>query len=138
MVQIYKKETTIPNYSWFILQLSLKFLHFRAILRIFAPNLQTMEKNILSQNVRRICKERKIQLKELAMKMGVDPSALTRSLGGNTRLDTMQKMASALDVSLKSLVEKQDDVEGFIRIHGKVYQFNSRQELNKLLDRIDV
>ena len=138
MVQIYKKETTIPNISWFILQLSLKFLHFRAIFRIFAPNLQTMEKNILSQNVRRICKERKIQLKELAMKMGVDPSALTRSLGGNTRLDTMQKMASALNVSLKSLLEKQDDVEGFIRIRGKVYQFNSRQELNKLLDGFDV
>ena len=77
-----------------------------------------MEKNILSQNVRRICKERKIQLKELAMKMGVDPSAL--------------------NVSLKSLLEKQDDVEGFIRIRGKVYQFNSRQELNKLLDGFDV
>ena len=138
MVQIYKKETRIPNNSWFILQLSLKFLHFRAILRIFAPYLQTMEKNILSQNVRRICKERKSQLKELAMKMGVDPSALTRSLGGNTRLDTMQKMASALNVSLKSLLEKQDDVEGFIRIRGKVYQFNSRQELNKLLDGFDV
>lgn len=33
--------------------------------------------NILSQNVRRICKERKIQLKELAWRMGVDPAALT-------------------------------------------------------------
>lgn len=93
-----------------------------------------MEKNILSQNVRRICKERKIQLKELALKMGVDPSALTRSLGGNTRLDTMQKMASALDVSLKSLLEQQDDVEGFIRINGNVHQFNSREELYRLLN----
>ena len=33
--------------------------------------------NILSQNVRRICKELKIQLKELAWRMGVDPAALT-------------------------------------------------------------
>jgi hypothetical protein len=47
-------------------------------------------------------------------------------------------MASALNVSLKSLLEKQDDVEGFIRIRGKVYQFNSRHELNKLLDGFDV
>ena len=93
-----------------------------------------MEKNILSQNVRRICKERKIQLKELALKMGVDPSALTRSLGGNTRLDTMQKMASALNVSIKSLLEPQDSVEGFIRIRGNVYQFYSREELYRLLN----
>ena len=92
-----------------------------------------MEQNILSQNVRRICRERKIQLKELAERMDVDPSALTRSLSGNTRLDTMQKMASALGVSLKSLLEPYDDVEGFIRIRGKVYQFNSRSELVELL-----
>lgn len=89
--------------------------------------------NILSQNVRRICKEQKIQLKELAAKMGVDPAALTRALGGNARLDTMQKMATALGVSLKSLFEPMDDVEGFIRIGEHVYQFNSRRELEKIL-----
>ncbi len=89
--------------------------------------------NILSQNVRRICKEQKIQLKELAAKMGVDPAALTRALGGNARLDTMQKMANALGVSMKSLFEPLDDVEGFIRIGEHVYQFNSRRELEKIL-----
>ena len=90
--------------------------------------------NLLSQNVRRICKEQKIQLKELAAKMGIDPAALTRALGGNARLDTMQKMATALGVSMKSLLEPQDDVEGFIRIRDRVYQFNSRDELHKLLN----
>lgn len=89
--------------------------------------------NILSQNVRRICKEQKIQLKELAAKMGVDPAALTRAMGGNARLDTMQKMASALGVSLKSLFEPMNDVEGFIRIGEQVYQFNNRRELEKIL-----
>jgi len=89
--------------------------------------------NLLSQNVRRICKEQKIQLKELAAKMGVDPAALTRALGGNARLDTMQKMATALGVSLKSIFEPMDDVEGFIRIGEHVYQFNSRRELEKIL-----
>lgn len=89
--------------------------------------------NLLSKNVRRICKEQKIQLKELAAKMGVDPAALTRALNGNARLDTMQKMANALGVSMKSLFEPQDDVEGYIRIGEQVYQFNSRRELGKIL-----
>ena len=89
--------------------------------------------NLLSQNVRRICKEQKIQLKELAAKMGVDPAALTRALNGNARLDTMQKMANALGVSLKSLFEPMNDVEGFIRIGEQVYQFYSRKELEKIL-----
>lgn len=89
--------------------------------------------NILSQNVRRICKERKMQLKELAARMGVDPAALTRALGGNCRLDTMQRMASALGVSLKSLFEPMDDIEGYIRIGEQVFQFNSRAELDSIL-----
>ena len=89
--------------------------------------------NLLSQNVRRICKEQKIQLKELAGRMGVDPAALTRALGGNARLDTMQKMANALGVSMKSLFEPHDGVEGYIRIGEQVYQFNSRNELKQLL-----
>ena len=89
--------------------------------------------NLLSQNVRRICKERKLTMKELARQMGVDPAALNRALGGNCRYDTMQKMANALGVSLKSLFEPQDDVEGFIRVGGKVYQFNSKEELNSIL-----
>jgi transcriptional regulator with XRE-family HTH domain len=92
--------------------------------------------NILSQNVRRICKEQKIQLKELAAKMGVDPAALTRALSGNARLDTIQKIANALGVSIKSLFEPLNDVEGYIRISEHVYQFNSKEELNKLIKNI--
>ena len=91
--------------------------------------------SLLSQNVRRICKERKIQMKELAGKMDVDPAALTRALSGNCRYDTMQKMATALGVSLKSLFEPIDDIEGFIRIGEQVYQFNSREELDRLLNK---
>lgn len=46
----------------------------------------------------------------------------------------VHKIAIALGVSMKSLFEPLDDVEGFIRIHGKVYQFNNRIELNALLE----
>lgn len=88
---------------------------------------------LLAQNVKRICKERKLQMKDLAIRMGVDPSALNRALKGNARFNTIEKIANALDVSIKSLFEQTDDVEGFIRIGGKVYQFNSQRELKKIL-----
>jgi len=77
-------------------------------------------------------------MKGLAGKMEVDPAALNRALSGNCRLDTMQKMATALGVSLKSLFEPMDNVEGFIRIGGKVYQFNSRDELDILLSNCEL
>ena len=89
---------------------------------------------ILADNVRRLCKEQGKQMKDLATDMGIDP-ALTRALNGNARLDTVQKIATALGMSVKSLFEPLDDVEGFIRIRGKVYQFNSRNELENLLQK---
>jgi transcriptional regulator with XRE-family HTH domain len=89
---------------------------------------------ILADNVRRLCKEQSKQMKDLAVDMGIDPASLTRALNGNARLDTVQKIATALGVSMKSLFEPLDDVEGYIRIGERVYQFNSKQELLNLID----
>ena len=100
----------------------------------FVSKNRFMEK-VLAENVKRLCKEQKKQLKDLAAEMGVDPASLNRAMYGNARLDTIEKMATALGVSIKSLFDPIDDdtVEGYIKIKGKIYQFNSREELNKLL-----
>ena len=94
-----------------------------------------MEK-ILAENVKRLCKQQDNQLKDLASDMDIDASSLTRAMYGNARLDTIEKMAVALGVSVKSLFEPMGDeaVEGFIKIRGKIYQFNSRVELENLLN----
>ena len=67
--------------------------------------------------------------------MDIDASSLTRAMYGNARLDTIEKMAVALGVSVKSLFESMGDeaVEAFIKIRGKIYQFNCRSELENLL-----
>ena len=93
-----------------------------------------MEK-ILAENVKRICKQQRKQLKDLAQDMDIDASSLTRAMYGNARLDTIEKMAVALGVSVKSLFEPMGDeaVEGFIKIRGKIYQFNCRSNDYKLL-----
>ena len=95
-----------------------------------------MEK-VLAENVKRLCKEQKKQLKDLAAEMGVDPASLNRAMYGNARLDTIEKMATSLGVSIKSLFDpiNDDTVEGYIKKKGKIYQFNSKEELEKLLYR---
>jgi len=94
-----------------------------------------MEK-ILAENVKRICKVQGKQMKDLAGEMGVDPASLTRAIYGNARLDTIEKIAFALGVSVSSLLEPIDVVEGFIRIGGKIYQFNSREELEAITKKV--
>ncbi len=45
-----------------------------------------------------------------------------------------RKVATTLGVSMKTLFEPLDDVEGYIRIGEHVHQFNSREELNAILN----
>ena len=92
-----------------------------------------MEK-VLAEIVKRICKDQNKQLKDLAKDMGIDPASLNRAMYGNARLDTIEKIALGLGVSVKSLYEPMyDNVEGYIKVNGKIYQFNSREELNQIL-----
>lgn len=92
-----------------------------------------MEK-VLAENVKRICKAQNKQLKDLAKDMGIDPASLNRAMYGNARLDTIEKIALGLGVSVKSLFEPMyNNVEGYIKVNGKIYQFNSREELNQIL-----
>lgn len=95
-----------------------------------------MEK-ILAENVKRICKEQGKQLKDLAKDMKVEPASLTRAMYGNARLDTIEKIALALGVSVKSLFEPitENSIEGYIKVKGKIYQFNSKEELTQILNR---
>lgn len=106
----------------------------RARIVRFASKNRNMEK-VLAENVKRLCKQQKKQLKDLASEMGVDPASLNRAMYGNARLDTIEKMATALGVPIKILFEPldNDEVEGYIKVKGKIYQFNSRKELNKIL-----
>lgn len=93
-----------------------------------------MEK-ILAENIKRLCKEQGKQLKDLAARMGIDPASLNRAMYGNARLDTIEKIANALEVSIQSLFEQKNDdtVEGFIKIRGKIYQFYNKKDLDNIL-----
>ena len=108
---------------------------------VFYDNFTTFAVNmekILAENVKRLCKQQGKQLKDLASEMNIDASSLTRAMYGNARLDTIEKIAGALGVSVSSLFESVNDesIEGFIKMKGKIYQFKSRVELENLLKQI--
>ena len=88
---------------------------------------------ILVSNVDRLCLERGWKRKNLAKKMGVKAESLSRSLNGLPRIDTIEKIAKALDVSIKSLFDDPDAIEGFVSVRGKPYHINSYEEFEKIV-----
>jgi len=90
-------------------------------------------RDILVANVDRLCHEKGWKHFHLARKMGVKPESLSRSLNGLPRIDTIEKIAKALDVSIKSLFEDPVAIEGFVSVGGKVQRFNSVKEFERIV-----
>ena len=88
-----------------------------------------METTLL-KNVKRLCAEKHMELKELANIVEVDTASLSRSLRNDTRLSTVIKIANALSVSVQTLITKGDIVEGWLMINGKAHYVHSREELS--------
>lgn len=89
----------------------------------------------LVANVDRLCHEKGWKHFHLARRMGVKPESLSRSLNGLPRIDTIEKIAKALDVSIKSLFEDPVAIEGFVSVGGgKVQRFNSVKEFERIVN----
>ena len=57
--------------------------------------------------VKEICKERGLQMQELADKLGITRITLTRNISGNPTISTLENIAAALGVSVPELFAPQ-------------------------------
>ena len=89
----------------------------------------------LAYNVKELLKVREMQQKELAEKMGVAASFLSNALTGNPTIETLQKMASALDVPVSVLLRERDYITGFVEVSGKGYRIDKWEDIRALISR---
>lgn len=81
--------------------------------------------------IKEIAKEKGIQIKEIAERIGVDPVTLSRiNKGESTTVERLQQIAEVLDVSVKDLFEGNSPVIHLI-INDKPHTFFSVDELKK-------
>ena len=106
---------------------------------------KTKEKNtvrsaaslLLEENVQSLLYNWRAKYKtraELAKAAGITAPSLTNALKGNPRLDTIQKIADTLGVSVASLFEekkkKKTGIDGYISVNGTITHFHSEEELH--------
>ena len=85
------------------------------ILSMFVEKKKSME-DVLAINVKRICKEKGLLMKELAAKLNITPESLTRAIKGQTQLSTIRNIAAALNVSVTELVKERESTSQIILI----------------------
>lgn len=86
--------------------------------------------------VKELAKEKGLTIADVAKRMGILPPALSRIINGsNTTVETLQRIADALDTTIPNLFEK-EDVSGFVRVKGEIHEINSISDIENLLTKI--
>ena len=107
--------------------------------RIFAGKMnKSMECN-LSNRVKELCRQRGIQLKDLAQKMGITPESLSRAINGNPQLSTISSIAVSLDIPISELFTSKEQVplNAIIAYKDKTYVAQTLSELKLLVNEIE-
>jgi len=60
----------------------------------------------MNLRVKEICKEKGLLMEELADRLGITRITLTRNINGNPTIDTLEKIATALNVPITELFEQ--------------------------------
>lgn len=92
------------------------------------------------QRIKDICQEKGMTQKDLAEKLGITDISLNKTLRGEyPQLQTLEKIAEKLEVSITELFEKSPKYGtiGVIRHNGGTYEINSIADIKKLLSEIE-
>lgn len=60
----------------------------------------------MSLRVKEVCKEKGTTITQLAEMLGIKQESLSRAINGNPTLDTLQKIATALNVPVSALFDE--------------------------------
>ena len=73
--------------------------------------------------IKEVCKEKGITVSQLAEKMGIKQESLSRAINGNPTLETLERIANALEVDITELFAPSSSggIIGVIRIRAVSY-----------------
>lgn len=80
-------------------------------------------------SVKEVCKKKGVTLQELADKMKVKRESLSRAINGNPTVETLEKIATALNVPISALFVAERDFIAFVRRNGETFTFESEEAL---------
>lgn len=78
-------------------------------------------------------------MQEFADKLGIARVNLTKTINGNPTMETLQKIATALNVQVWELftASTTGEINGFVEYRGTIYKIQSREDLQQLNDLVN-
>ena len=87
--------------------------------------------------LKEILSQRGITLKEFAASSGISQSNLSNYINGNISptLDTLNRIASHLNIDLTELFKEKVDVELYAKVNGEMFEINKTDILKLVEDK---
>ena len=88
--------------------------------------------------VKEIIKEKGLTMQEVSDRIGIVRDTLTRQINGNPTVETLQKIADALEITVPELFTSQSssNFTALIDYKGELKRFNSVDELKRFLENL--
>lgn len=61
---------------------------------------------------------------------------LSKAINGNPTKDTLEKIASALNVKITELFEEPTNINGYIELDGTIHKVTSKEDIKKLAENL--
>lgn len=93
----------------------------------------------MNYRIKDVCDEKGIKVNSIAEKVGISLPALYNIVNGkmSPKVETLEKIASALNVPITDLFEKpSDEIVGAVRIGGDTHVINSKEDIKKLAEKL--
>ncbi|AXG72373.1 helix-turn-helix protein [Kordia sp. SMS9] len=90
--------------------------------------------------VKEVAKSKNISLEQLANILQINRVTLSRTINGNPTVETLTKIANALDVEINELFSSSKGntkLHGYVEYKNEVYRINSKKDLENLLDVVN-
>lgn len=88
--------------------------------------------------IKELLKDKNLTQEELAKKVGVTRSSIIKTITGNPTIETLQKIADALEVTVPELFAPQSgsNFTALIDNDGELRRFDSAEELKRFLEEL--
>lgn len=88
--------------------------------------------------IKELLKDKNLTQEELAKKVGVTRSSIIKTITGNPTIETLQKIAVALEVTVPELFAPQSgsNFTALIDNDGELKRFDSAEELKRFLEEL--
>lgn len=92
----------------------------------------------MTLRIKEVVKERGLQVSDLATMLGINRVSLSQQINGNPTIETLQKIADALNVHISDLFDKPqaEEISGFVKVKGEVKEIKSKKDLEDILNNL--